>query len=134
MSSDFSDHALYVMNAEKILVKDAAYIRRAESKFKALSDSFQELLGDNGIFLHLPSPRLPSYHHQTLFNPINFIYTAIINVLGLPSTQCPLGLSTKGVPLGIQVVGNRFQDHVTLAVARELEKAFGGWVAPCPIP
>ena len=33
----------------------------------------------------------------------------------------------------LQVVGNLNNDHLTLAVAAELERAFGGWVCPSPI-
>lgn len=59
-----------------------------------------------------------------------FSLPAIFNVLGLPVTQCPLGLSSEGLPLGIQLVAASYNDHLTLAVARYLEKAFGGWVLP----
>lgn len=59
-----------------------------------------------------------------------FSLPAIFNVLGLPVTQCPLGLSSDGLPLGIQLVAASYNDHLTLAVARYLEKAFGGWVSP----
>lgn len=51
-------------------------------------------------------------------------------MLGLPVTQCPLGLGSEGLPLGIQLVAAAYNDHLTLAVARYLEKAFGGWVVP----
>lgn len=45
-------------------------------------------------------------------------------------TQCPLGLSKERLPLGVQVVAGKLQDHLPLAVALYLEKAFGGWVDP----
>jgi fatty acid amide hydrolase 2 len=51
-------------------------------------------------------------------------------VLGMPATQVPLGLSREGLPLGVQVAGRAGADHVTIAVAQELERAFGGWVPP----
>lgn len=54
----------------------------------------------------------------------------IINILGLPVTQCPLGLSQEGLPLGVQVVAGKLQDHLTLDLAVFLEKAFGGWRDP----
>jgi fatty acid amide hydrolase 2 len=53
-----------------------------------------------------------------------------MNVLELPVTQVPLGLDRRGLPLGVQVVGIHGHDHVTVAVARALEQAFGGWVPP----
>lgn len=58
---------------------------------------------------------------------------SIFNVLGLPVTQVPLGLSQQmdpGMPLGLQVASLRGCDHVTIRVAMELEQAFGGWVPP----
>ena len=59
-----------------------------------------------------------------------WVYTAVLNVMQLPVTQVPLGLDTKGLPLGLQVVGGHGQDHLTMSVAMELERAFGGWVRP----
>lgn len=54
----------------------------------------------------------------------------IINMLGLPVTQCPLGLGEEGLPLGVQVGAGKLQDHLTLEVALYLEKTFGGWRDP----
>jgi len=46
-------------------------------------------------------------------------------------TQVPLGLSpTSGIPMGVQIVGGMFSDHLTIKVAEELQEAFGGWVEP----
>jgi fatty acid amide hydrolase 2 len=55
---------------------------------------------------------------------------AVFNLLGLPVTQVPLGLNAAGVPLGVQVVAGMDDDHVSIAVAMELERRFGGWVPP----
>ncbi len=48
----------------------------------------------------------------------------------LPVTQVPLGLGGEGLPLGVQVAASHGGDHRTIAVALELERAFGGWVPP----
>ena len=48
----------------------------------------------------------------------------------LPVTQCPLGLTDDGLPLGVQVVGAPGNDHVTIRVAEMIEEALGGWVPP----
>lgn len=58
------------------------------------------------------------------------LYAGIFNILGLPVTQCPLGLSVEGLPLGLQLVAGKLQDHLSLATALYLEKAFGGWREP----
>jgi len=65
-----------------------------------------------------------------MFPPWCWGYTAILNVMELPVTQVPLGLNAAGLPLGVQVAGVPGNDHVTIAVALELERAFGGWVPP----
>lgn len=54
-------------------------------------------------------------------------------MLHVPATQVPLGLSANGLPMGIQVVATRNRDRDCLAVAEELERAFGGWKAPFSI-
>lgn len=62
---------------------------------------------------------------------IDHSYCAIFNVLGFPSTAIPLGIGKdEGLPIGIQVVAKHNQDRLCLAVANELERAFGGWIAP----
>ncbi|KAG8231368.1 hypothetical protein J437_LFUL008916 [Ladona fulva] len=91
---------------------------------------FQDILEDDGILLYPTHPTAAPYHNEPVFKPLNFAYTAIINVLGFPATHIPLGLNTKGLPIGIQAVGGMNKDHQCLAVACELEKAFGGWVPP----
>ncbi|XP_019962836.1 fatty-acid amide hydrolase 2-B [Paralichthys olivaceus] len=95
-----------------------------------LQRKVDELLGTDGVFLYPSHPRVAPKHHHPLFRPFDFAYTGIINILGLPVTQCPLGLGEEGLPLGVQVVGGKLQDHLTLAVALHLEKAFGGWRDP----
>ncbi|XP_004598337.2 fatty-acid amide hydrolase 2 [Ochotona princeps] len=114
---------------EKLKYDNEKYI-----KFKALEESLHkelvEMLGDDGVFLYPSHPTVAPKHHVPLTRPFNFAYTGVFNALGLPVTQCPLGLNAKGLPLGIQIVAGPFNDHLTLAVAQYFEKCFGGWVCP----
>ena len=48
-------------------------------------------------------------------------------------TQVPIGLSTKGLPLGVQVIAAPNNDHLTISVAEEFERKFGGWAPPSTI-
>lgn len=105
----------------------------AENHWKTLQMRVQRLLGDNGVLLYPSHPTLAPYHSESFFRPLNFTYTAIFSALGFPVTQVPLGLSPNGLPLGIQVVGGMYQDHLTISVAADLEKTFGGWVCPSKI-
>lgn len=95
-----------------------------------LQKEVDELLGADGVFLYPSHPRVAPKHHHPLLRPFDFSYTGIINMLGLPVTQCPLGVGEEGLPLGVQVVAGKLQDHLTLAVALHLEKTFGGWKDP----
>ena len=88
-----------------------------------------EAIGD-GVMLYPSYAEAAPRHVTPLFPPTRWAYTAILNVLELPVTQVPLGLSRSGLPLGVQVAATPGRDHVTIAVAIALERAFGGWVPP----
>ncbi len=72
-------------------------------KIEDLKTEFELLLGDDGVLLFPTHPTAAPYHNQPLLRVANFAYTGVINMLGLPATQCPLGLGSWGVPLGVQV-------------------------------
>ncbi|XP_061108104.1 fatty-acid amide hydrolase 2-B [Conger conger] len=95
-----------------------------------LQKELEEVLGTDGVLLYPSHPLIAPKHHHPLCTPFNLAYTGVFNILGLPVTQCPLGLSQGGLPLGVQVVSGRELDRLTLAMAMYLEKAFGGWRDP----
>ncbi|XP_045451675.1 fatty-acid amide hydrolase 2-like [Melitaea cinxia] len=117
--------ALAVTKPDKTKSEDAKYYKVFGDNLKEI---FKEMLGDNGIFIFPVHPTPAPYHNQTILRPMNFMYTAIINSLGLPATSVPMGLSSDGVPIGIQVIANLDNDRLCLAVAEDLEKEFGGWI------
>lgn len=100
------------------------------AKKDALKKEFEELLDDNGvlIFPTFVSPAL--YPGEFYMNICNIIYLVIANVLALPSTHCPMGINKAGLPVGLQIMANTNNDHLTIAVAEEIERAFGGWQPP----
>ncbi|WP_375479492.1 amidase [uncultured Jatrophihabitans sp.] len=115
-----------VRHARKLAVGrlvDAA--RRAQ-------DEIAEVIGE-GALLYPPFPREAPKHRRTLGQPWLAINTAMFNLYGLPATQVPLGIGPSGFPLGLQVAAAPNHDHVCIAVARELERAFGGWVDPADL-
>lgn len=57
-------------------------------------------------------------------------WMGIVGVVYLPSTVVPVGQTSDGLPVGIQVVGPYLEDRTCLAVARMLEEALGGFVRP----
>jgi fatty acid amide hydrolase 2 len=98
-----------------------------------LQDELTRAMGPDGVMLYPPYSRTAPGHKVPLALTFHFQYTAIMNVLEFPVTQVPLGLDSSGLPLGVQVAGCHGRDHVTIAAAVELEKAFGGWVPPPPL-
>jgi fatty acid amide hydrolase 2 len=106
-------------------------VKRAVAAGRSLQEEIQGVLGD-GVLLHQPHPRVAPRHGRTVGRPWVLTPTAVFNLLGLPVTQVPMGLNAKGLPLGVQVVAAADNDHVTIAVAQELERTFGGWVPPRP--
>ena len=60
----------------------------------------------------------------------NLSWTAMAVVAGLPSTVAPVGLSASGLPVGIQIIGARFEDRTTIAFAKDLSELVGGFKAP----
>ncbi|KAK3741616.1 hypothetical protein QZH41_019260, partial [Actinostola sp. cb2023] len=103
------------------------------STFVALGNKLRQqldlLLGNDGILLFPSHPNTAMEHNRPILAPLDFNYTSIFNVLHMPVTQCPLGVDKEGMPLGIQIAATRDNDRLTLAVARQLEKGFGGWEA-----
>lgn len=117
-----------------ILERAASRMTKRTQRFveqgRSLTAEIEDLLGEQGVMLFPSYTSVAPKHNAPLFPPINWVYTAVFNIAQLPVTQVPLGLNAQGLPLGVQVVGARGQDHVTIAVACELEKLFGGWRMP----
>jgi len=97
---------------------------------EALRRELVERIGNDGVLLYPSHPRPAPRHNAPLLRPFAWAYTGIFNVMQLPATQVPLGLSRRGLPLGLQVVSGPGRDHVTIAVALELERRIGGWRPP----
>jgi len=53
-----------------------------------------------------------------------------LNLTGLPGASVPVGVSTKGLPIGVQVIGRPREEELLLAVAEQIETARGAWQAP----
>ncbi len=53
---------------------------------------------------------------------INDIFTVPVNLAGLPAISVPSMLSKDGLPLGLQVISNSFQEEVMFNVAKAIEE------------
>ena len=51
------------------------------------------------------------------------LFTVAMNLAGIPAASVPCGLAQNGLPLGMQVVGRRFDDMRVLQLAKHIETA-----------
>lgn len=99
------------------------------ARARELTDAVLDAIGD-GVLLHPAFPTLAPPHRRTYGRPWLMMPSALFNLAGVPVTEVPLGLSARGLPVGIQVAAPLGSDHLSIAVALELEAAFGGWRPP----
>ncbi|CAB3238942.1 unnamed protein product [Arctia plantaginis] len=107
-----------------------SYYKKLLSIYDEIKAEFEKLLSGDAVLLHPTFPTPAHLHYRIYYKFLNCGYLTIFSALGLPVTQCPIGFSRDGLPVGLQIAANKCNDHLTIAVAKEFEKAFGGWVPP----
>ena len=125
--SDFTLAAIFSL-IDSILPAEKA--EKMKKITQELIDEIEELLGEDGVLFYPSTTDVAPFHYAPFVQLYNFSYWSLLNVLHLPVTQVPLGLNSQGLPLGVQVVAAKNQDRLCLAVAEEIDREFGGWVAP----
>jgi Asp-tRNA(Asn)/Glu-tRNA(Gln) amidotransferase A subunit family amidase len=68
---------------------------------------------------------------QPVERTIGWCLTHPINFTGHPAISVPAGLTPEGLPVGLQIIGRRFDDATVLAVAATLERV-RPWVGDLP--
>lgn len=61
---------------------------------------------------------------------LNDVFTVTTNLAGLPGISVPAGLDSKGLPLGLQVIGKALDEATVFQVAGALERAAGFTAKP----
>lgn len=125
--SDYTLASIYSLIDSILPAEKAEKMRQIT---KELDEEVEKLLGDDGILFYPSTTDVAPFHYAAFVQVYNFHYWSLLNVLHLPATQVPLGLNSQGLPLGVQVVAAKNQDRLCLAVAEEIDREFGGWVAP----
>lgn len=125
--SEFNVGAILNLISTRLPLMDE---KKARDLTNQLKDSLMDALGDNGVLIYPSAPWSARYHNASVFHPYNIGYFAVWSFLKFPVTQVPLALDSEGLPIGVQVVAAPYQDHLCIAVARELESTFGGFVPP----
>ena len=60
---------------------------------------------------------------------LNDIFTVTVNMAGLPGIAVPAGLSSEGLPLGLQLIGKPFDEETLFQTAYAIEQAAGSFTA-----
>lgn len=60
---------------------------------------------------------------------LNDIFTVTVNMAGLPGIAVPAGLSSEGLPLGLQLIGKPFDEETLFQTAGAIEQAAGMFTA-----
>jgi aspartyl-tRNA(Asn)/glutamyl-tRNA(Gln) amidotransferase subunit A len=49
------------------------------------------------------------------------IYTVSVNLAGVPAINVPVGFDSKGLPIGMQIIGRQFDEGTILRVSNFIE-------------
>jgi amidase len=120
----------------------------ALSQRDILISKMESFLTDWDVWL-CPVAALPAYTHLNSRNPIEQLsakvevdgqkmpyllatsmYTSLFNLTGNPVVVLPLSRTKDGLPIGVQVVGKRWNDMELLAVAQTLSEVIGPFQSP----
>ena len=85
-------------------------------------------------FQHQPKPavhkrRLPVNGDERAYTEL-FTWIAPATLMGLPATSAPVGETSSGLPVNIQIIGAKYQDKTTIRFADLLEKTIRGFKQP----
>jgi aspartyl-tRNA(Asn)/glutamyl-tRNA(Gln) amidotransferase subunit A len=104
---------------------DAYYVTAQKMRTlisKEFGDVFKKV--DFVVAPTTPTPpfKLGENAHDPLKMYLQDIYTVLANIAGIPAISIPAG-SVDGLPVGIQLFGERFKDYKLLAAAKKCEEA-----------
>lgn len=91
----------------------------------------EDKLRGNRVLMVPSLPTPAPLHNESILRIFDTSNTSFFNVMELPCTAVPLGLSKEGLPIGCQIISGRGQDHLCIAVACELQRAgLAKWISP----
>ncbi len=79
----------------------------------------------------IPFPAIPVSEVDESRAPMA-LYTRWVNYLNLAAIAVPTSLSSKGLPLSLQIVVRRFDEPLALRIASAFERSRGAFPTPPP--
>ena len=103
-----------------------AYYLKAQKVRRLIKEDFEKAF-ENVDFLLTPSTPSTAFELGQKQDPIkmylNDIFTVPASLAGLPGISIPVGLDKAGLPVGIQLIANSFDEPNLISVAHTLEKS-----------
>jgi aspartyl-tRNA(Asn)/glutamyl-tRNA(Gln) amidotransferase subunit A len=107
---------------------DAYYLKALKVRTLMLKD-FQKAFESVDVILTPTFPTVAFKIGEKTADPLSMylsdIYTVTCNLSGLPGISIPCGKNSEGLPVGMQLLANHFQETLLLRVAHHFEKAGG---------
>ena len=109
---------------------DAYYLKALRVK-ALIKKAFDEAFAKYDLILGPVAPTTAPRLGESLADPIKMylgdIYTISVNLAGLPGLSMPCGVDGKGLPIGLQLIGDCFQEKKLIQAAYTYEKARGAF-------
>ncbi|MGH6907842.1 MAG: Asp-tRNA(Asn)/Glu-tRNA(Gln) amidotransferase subunit GatA [Aestuariivirga sp.] len=110
-----------------------AYYVRAQKVRTLIKRDFDNAWSKVDVVL-TPATPSPAFAPGEITDPIqmylNDIFTVTVNMAGLPGIAVPAGMSSQGLPLGLQLIGKPFDEETLFQAAAAIEQAAGKYEAP----
>ncbi len=108
---------------------DAYYLKALRVK-ALIKKAFDEAFSKYDVILGPVAPTTAPKMGESLADPIKMylgdIYTIAVNLAGLPGISLPCGKDEKGLPIGLQLIGDCFREKKLIRVAYSYEQSRGG--------
>ena len=103
-----------------------AYYKKAQKVRTVIKEKFDEAFNKYDVLLTPVSPTTAFNIGEKCNNPLEMyladICTVSINIAGLPAISIPCGVDKGNMPIGMQLIGNRFEERKILNVAYAFEQ------------
>ena len=107
---------------------DAYYLKALRTK-ALIKKEFDKAFETYDVILGPAAPTTAPKLGTSLSDPLKMylgdIYTISVNLAGLPGISVPVGMDQKGLPVGMQLIGNAFAEKTLIRAAYTYECAAG---------
>ena len=105
-----------------------AYYVKAQKVRHLIKDNYAKIFQDVDLILSPVAPDT-AYEFGALHNPLDMylsdIYTISVNLAGLPAISLPVADASNGMPIGLQLIADAFDEQTLFDGAMSLEKIVG---------